>query len=43
MAIIVPLHKKTRHQAKRPRHRRAKLNDSVVRAMGKGERHDDFD
>ena len=38
MAVVIPLSKKPRHQAKRSRHRRAKLNDSIVRAMGEGER-----
>ena len=38
MAVVVSLPKKPRHQAKRPRHRRAKLNDSIIRAMGEGER-----
>ena len=38
MAVVIPLSKKPRHQAKRARHRRAKLNDSIVRAMAKGER-----
>src|ERR1035437_846140 len=38
MAVIVSLPKKHLHQAKRPRRRRAKLNDSVVRAIGEGER-----
>ena len=38
MAVVVSLPKKPRHQIKRPRHRRAKLKDSIVRAMAEGER-----
>ena len=38
MAIVIPLSKKPRHQATRSRYRRAKLNNSVIRAMGEGER-----